>query len=493
MDENAARNVLLIRAIEISDPACEVLSQSDREFATREAGKIRSQSEEHGALSGEEEAFLLRRARHLRERLVKRFPAADDAKSFRRASVTFSIGVAAFLLGIATNSLGESNRVNIIAFPLLGMLAWNASVYLFLITEWLHARRHPSRSQSHPLQRAVVALLSPSRILKSRRAPTALAAGIGRYHDDWIALAAPLYFARAKSILHLAAALLALGALAGMYLRGIGFEYLAGWESTFLSEHDLRPLLGFVLGPASLLTGIALPDERQLAALRWSATQPGENAARWIHLWAMTALLGIVVPRVVLAIMAWLKERRLASNLRVPDDLYFRRLLRGGEGGRVRIVPCSYQPAQDVRENVRKSLARVLGERAQVEFDEGAPYGAEEDYLAATAESSAPPADRLLVLFNLATTPEEENHEFLLRGLQRFVTQGRAARDLIALVDESSYRARLAGDSSYAARIGDRRKAWRDLLVPYKHAFVDFREPDLGALETLFDNAKASS
>lgn len=330
-------------------------------------------------------------------------------------------------------------------------------------------------------------MMSPSRILELRGAPAALVKGIQRYHDDWSGAAAPIYFARAKWVLHLAAALLALGAVAGMYLRGLGFEYLAGWESTFLSERDLRPLLNFILGPASLLTGITLPDERELASLRWSATQPGENAARWIHLWATTAMLAIVAPRLLLAIAARIKESKLARNFRLPVDPYFRRLLRGGGGEQVRIVPFSYQLTERARENIRKSLTHALGEGVQIEFNEGARYGAEEIALAAEANASI--ADRLCVLFNLAATPEAENHEFFLRGLQDLVAQGRAARELIALVDESSYRARFASGS---ARIEERRQAWRDLLAPYKHAFLDLHDPNRGELESLFGGEASS-
>ncbi len=502
--------MVLVRAIETSDPAYEVLSQGDREFATREArrhdsgpaiqdsgasaplsqaGRPRERTLKN-SLSGEEEVFFVRRARHLQERLAKKFPALADTKDFSAVSVVFSIAIVAFLLGIATNALGESNRVNIIAFPLLGMLAWNVGVYLLLSVGWFGTRGRTVRVQSHPQQRAVMALMLPSRMLKSHAAPNALAAGIRRYHDDWTKLAAPLYSARAKYVLHFAAALLALGAVAGMYLRGIGLEYLAGWESTFLSERDLRSLLKFVLAPASALTGIALPDERQIAALRWSATQPGENAARWIHLWAMTAVLVIVAPRIALAVAAWVKKKRLASDFRLPDEPYFRRLLRRNGGERVRLLPCSYQPSDEVRENIRKSLARVLGESARVEVDEGAPYGAEESTLAGISEPHAALADFLVVLFNLATTPEEENHQFLLRGLQRLIADGRVARELLALVDESSYRARLASDSP---RIEERRKAWRDLLAPYRHAFVNFDESDHSALETVFGSGEGSS
>ena len=87
--------------------------------------------------------------------------------------------------------------------------------------------------------------------------------------------------------LHLAAVAVAAGALAAMYLRGLGLEYRAGWDSTFLDAQAVHRWLNLLLGPASALSGIALPEPAQLEALRFS-TGPGENAARWIHLYALT-------------------------------------------------------------------------------------------------------------------------------------------------------------------------------------------------------------
>ena len=74
---------------------------------------------------------------------------------------------------------------------------------------------------------------------------------------QWLQASASLNTARALSVLHHAAAAFAFGALAGLYTRGLAFEYLAGWESTFLSVETVGGLLQAVLGPASFLTGIA--------------------------------------------------------------------------------------------------------------------------------------------------------------------------------------------------------------------------------------------
>jgi hypothetical protein len=43
----------------------------------------------------------------------------------------------ALLLGVATNEIGGGGRLNIIAFPLMGMLAWNLAVYGLLLAAWV--------------------------------------------------------------------------------------------------------------------------------------------------------------------------------------------------------------------------------------------------------------------------------------------------------------------------------------------------------------------
>ena len=70
----------------------------------------------------------------------------------------------------------------------------------------------------------------------------------------------------------------------------------AGWDSTFLDATQVHRLLQVVLGPASVLTGLSLPDVAHLAQLRFSAS-PGENAGPWIHLLAVT--IGPLFPMLV--------------------------------------------------------------------------------------------------------------------------------------------------------------------------------------------------
>ena len=140
---------------------------------------------------------------------------------------------------------------------------------------------------------------------------------------------------RAARILHFAAAALALGVIAGLYVRGLAFEYRATWESTFLDAANVHWLLALLLAPGSVLSGIAMPGVAQLEAIRAPAS---ENAATWLHLLAASVVVIVVIPRLVLRHrngQSWsgIAQRAFAIPL---GDPYFQRLLRGFRGGPVR-------------------------------------------------------------------------------------------------------------------------------------------------------------
>src|SRR5690606_6709844 len=144
-----------------------------------------------------------------------------------------------------------------------------------------------------------------------------------RFAAAWTNATAALTSARLARILHLAAACLAIGAIIGLYLRGLVFEYRAGWASTFLEPAHVGALLKLVFGPAALLTGIELPDAARLAAMR-IPPGPGERAGEWIHLQATTLGLVVVLPRLALALLARRRANRLAGSIDLPlRDPYF--------------------------------------------------------------------------------------------------------------------------------------------------------------------------
>ena len=118
MNEAAARETVLVRAIETADAGRAVWSDEDRAWATRAASEITGSD-------AAPDTFVARRASLALERLRTRHPAF--ARALRavtwRPWIVPVLAVAAFALGIAADQLGPTRRVNILAFPLLALLA----------------------------------------------------------------------------------------------------------------------------------------------------------------------------------------------------------------------------------------------------------------------------------------------------------------------------------------------------------------------------------
>ncbi len=291
-----------------------------------------------------------------------------------------------------------------------------------------------------------------------------------RYATDLAALRAPRAAAQGAAALHLAAAALALGLIAGLYLRGLVLDYRAGWQSTFLDARQVHALLSVALAPASRASGIALPDLAAVQALRLPAGGAASApAAMWIHLYAWQLGLLVLLPRLALALLAGWRARRLAAHAELPlAEPYFARLLaqRAGRVPRLLLCPYAHRPDPQAVERLRAALAAALGDASDLQAAPAVPHGAEDD-------APLPPADgrTRLALFALGATPEAENHGRFLRRLAQTGT-------VLALVDEAAFRARFGDD---APRLAARRQAWQALAATSgaDAAFIDLRAPDV--------------
>lgn len=484
MNEDDARRMLLVRAVETEDVGEALLTREDRHQAT---GTARQHAEPAGAQQSHrrpDDAFLAARARFAYARLETRFPQVGRVARAAQwpGWLNWSLPILAFLIGMATNEIDSSRRLNIIAFPLIGMIAWNVGVYLLLLASGVRALQ---RRRSRPPRPNVLARLIQrisERFGSQFNAQPPLDRALTRFTSDWAGASSRLTGLRTGRTLHISAATFAAGVIAGMYLRALSIEYRAGWESTFMDAPTVHALLGLLLSPASALTGIPLPGTDHLQALRWSNGR-GEIAAPWIHLFATTALLMIIVPRLVLTMFAAGAALRIRRRFPVPgrEDFYVRRLLRSlsGKGILVRIIPYSFHPTPLLQQQLRGVLTEVLGDATQVIVDTPIAYGAEEDWLAEPQLTQD--EDHLLVLFNLSSTPEAENHGAFVEGLRKRVAEARTGAAVAILLDESGYRTRLAGQAGAEERLESRRQAWRHMLG------------DQGAEPLAFDLAEGAS
>ena len=287
---------------------------------------------------------------------------------------------------------------------------------------------------------------------------------------------------RAARILHFAAAALALGVIAGMYVRGLVLEYHASWESTFLEPSAVRAIVAVAYAPGALLTGLTVPDVAAVAAIR---SPGGEIAARWLHLMAGTLAAVVIVPRLVLALVAGMVERHRAARIPLPlDEPYFQRLLRGYRGGvaRVRVIPYSYAPAPAAIAGLEAVVTRAFGASTAIMVAQPITYGTD-DGLPDLPRAAA--GTTLIALFNASATPEREVHGAFLALL---AAQAAGAEGVFALIDESALSARWHGER---ARLSERRAAWTRMSEEASVAavFVDLAAPDLVAAENAIERA----
>lgn len=477
MNEADARRVLLVRAIESADTDFAQLSQADREHAGRAAAELArwQATEQRSAASADQ--YLVQRARLLLDKLAQRqrgLAQAADALAWR-GWIDVALPLAALLAGALFERLGDRGQINVLAFPLLALLLWNLIVYAALLAARLRGLAGGTRPG---LLRAALRALA---LRAGPRATRSLGGAWTRFGADWSEASAALNGARLARVLHLSAAAFALGALAGLYLRGLVFDYRAGWESTFLDAPAVHALLSTVLGPAARLLGDAFPDVAALSALRFPASA-GESAARWIHWYALTVLLVAVLPRLLLAAWAAWRAHGLASRFSIDHDApYFRRLLGrfSGTPRKLRVLPYSFT-LDEVQLSSLQSIARqLLGDDAELALAPSVAFG-EETRVA--AQTTGPAASLTLALFNLAATPERENHGAFVDALT--TTAGQRAM----LVDTAAY-ARRVGN---ATRVEERRAAWRAFAqsLGWPLVFVDLAAPDFTALEQAFERVQ---
>mgnify|MGYP003670714541 FL=1 len=459
MNESNLRKTLLLHAFESQAPD-DVWPERDRARVSQAALEAISadpaKSVPEAVSQPQNQAFIAARAQAAEADLLERDPQAAQAyQALRwRKWVPPLILFGALLLGIASDVIGNQRQINLLAPPLIGLLVWHAALYLGMAGAALVPMLRSGQAHTGWLRRAV------SSLALSAGAAQRLTGRARQFATRWLNASAPLTSARTATTLHLGAVLLAGGAVAAMYARGLAFEYTAGWESTFLNAPQVAGLLHTLLSPASMLTGIALPSATEIEALAF-ANGAGENAARWIHLWAATITLFVLLPRLAMALVAGQRARRLREDL--PHDFaqpYYEglgRLLTGQAAGLL-VVPYAIRPDANATQALQTSFRRLYGSRADVTMRATVAFGDEDDYEPEPADQQA---ELVAVLFSLSATPERENQGEFIRAVAAGC--GPNTR-LLVLVDEQAFRQRFAGNPE---RLEQRQSAWQQLVASF--------------------------
>ncbi|HSE87116.1 MAG TPA: DUF2868 domain-containing protein, partial [Candidatus Binatia bacterium] len=266
--------------------------------------------------------------------------------------LTLPVCLIALVLGFATNLLGPAEKIHVVRNPVLLLVAWNLCVYLvlFLVLLAKPRKKHLTVSSSsnpagakqttnNPPGAVVEAKINISRLAQFFMPGLwhffhRVALGVGekkkladvvsRFSVNWYAVAAPLVVARWEVMLHLGALFLAAGAVAGMYFQGLFQGYQAIWSSTFITgEPSVVKFVHFLFGPSLLvsdLLGLGLAGEIDVVRL---LSPQGDKAAAWIHLFAITVLLIILIPRAALAAWQWRSIKRRRSDIGLRLDPYY--------------------------------------------------------------------------------------------------------------------------------------------------------------------------
>jgi hypothetical protein len=494
MHHRELRTVLLIQAIEETDRAGEVIPLADRADASRavlrEASSKRVEAQPSAVLSAQSQAFLVKRSARLLDRLSLRSPAVIHVLALAGGLTWLGrfVLVMALAVGVSLSALDGSRHINILAFPLIGLIAWNIFVYVLLIVTWIRTRGGPAAPgfwSAHVYERWIASRIE-SLMRHSTRYNVPLTTGLRRFAGEWGALSQPMLVFRAKRLMHLAAALVAIGLIVGLYIRGIALRYEAGWESTFLGPHSAYALISALYEPASALSGISHGSLGEISELRWTATGGGGEAASWIHLIAITAGLYIVLPRLFAATAASFGLWRLSRQLPVPASLlgYARALVMGVGSGTVgetaSVVPYAYEPKPPSVAGLESLLAATLGANLKVQVRDPVKYGDEETVATRLAATSAA---WHVILMTLASTPEVENHGAFLTAWRDWLAKNATSAPLLIVIDEGPYAARMRGEAALEQRVQERRKLWREFVAGYglRAVFADLIQIKPGA------------
>jgi hypothetical protein len=458
MNEQQARQVLLVQAYDAAHGP--LWTDDDSRWASRLA------DESVGAQASAEQ-WAVSRAKHALHRLTPRAPAvstwlAHRGWRWRWLAATVAFGLMA---GLAADLLGPGQRVDVLAPLLWAVVSWNLGIYALLM---LNMFRAPQGLMGSQLRQLVARLWHRGAL----DGPVSVAA------LRWADVARPVYAARAAVLLHGAACSFALGLLGGLYWRGLALDYRAGWQSTFIEPGMVHALLSVLLAPALAVTDLNLPDESSLAAMRMSPQSPQAQApaATWIHLYAATLMLFVVLPRATLMALAMLRARWHSRRISLDQGAaaVMWRLDQGrrdGQAPRVQVMPYAQTPAANTALGLRQLLAQALGDEVVMKMADTTPVGQEG---AVGARAGSAPTTLRIGLADLSATPEREHHGRWCTALDELGD----ATPWLLMVDEAAYRTRFG---SLPGRLSERRRAWQVFAEAQgaKLALVNLDQPEL--------------
>jgi hypothetical protein len=411
----AALQVIRIRALEEADTKGDQVPLNLRRESTEQTEKSAD--------------FLFQRSAYL----IKHLPALRTEPLRLHRGWRMALLFGALTLGYVLTELGQERVINLLALPLIMVLAWNALMLCW--GTWQELRPLALEPQ--------LTAASTAQLWQAEERSSSL-----------------------RRTLHVAAALVALGTIIGLYAKGWAREYRAVWESTLLDEASAQRFFSSLYKPAALILNLDLPLD-QVANMRLRPDQPQQvrpaPALPWIHLYAGTLFLAVVLPRLLLVGLSFqhstARHRQLWKSLNWSDyEAKLRRTSRrhSDTTGVAKVLMLSHQCGTDTAANeLRLNLLSEHLNQTLVPECQTLPAGEEENFL----QHWRPSTSIVVLLFNAATTPEIEVHPPLVQQVQHQLRQHFADSQLHIMLDARSLLARREQRA-----VEERLRLWKDTL-----------------------------
>ena len=474
MKASSARDIVFAHAMETA-AAHEALPTAER------CSAITAQSlHALGADKGSSRAAYLRFLQDRARRIIEAAQLPPDIRALRQQQAGMSrwlllaVLLGALALGFAGHAITDPHRVDLLSLSLIGIVLWNVLVFIALLFSGVRKMVKRRKAVVPPLAatHSAAAPAASGWLQKLQAGKSAMARGTGlrkmalNYEQNWWQINQQSRHAQWVMLMHFGAAMLALGALASLWLTGLTKAYQVGWESTFLSPTAVQSWLNLLFSPVHALVGLAPWTLEQIQALQgWAVDGAPEletslsqmlksptAGQRWVQLYTLLLLIVVIAPRLVLALYQGLKLWWFNRHVQLPlQQPYFQQLQRdwAGRATVLQVQPYSLEVTPEREAALRRHVAAHYGAGAQLEWLPVLAYGAP------LPEANQSGAQQVLLL-NLAATPEAEIHGALLA--QVFERWG-AQTDVWLWAED--FRARNTGAPS---RVQEREHLWREFV-----------------------------
>lgn len=314
--------------------------------------------------------------------IIERFPG-----NWMKISILIS-----FIIGLLSNYLGPSQLIHVVYNPLTILLAWNILIYIIIIIKSFFKIRIPDFNKKSKSNGAAITEKTENDEKKKPSSNFILNWLIGRLYklviqlkskfvDDstkvlvlkkilpafwnsYIEVAGKTLILRYKSLVNISATGLVLGALIGIYFRGLFYNYNMIWQSTFILEpQTIKTILNFLFGPASLLLDGNLISTEDVYKL----IQPGGTAAAsWIHKMALTAFIIVFIPRTLLSILYIRLSKKSTKPIDISQPYFTETILKNRES----IIEIIRDGIKDIISKKIKKIGQTISDFVTTDYYE---------------------------------------------------------------------------------------------------------------------------